>query len=50
MSGFVMTVVIAAIITMVGATWLLLVYHDQGTWAAIQGSGGLDESLRCPSR
>ena len=42
------TVLIAAIISMVGATWLLLLFHDQGTWAAIQGSGGLAEVFTLP--
>ena len=44
----IMSVFIAAIISMVGTTWLLVFYHDQHALAAIQASGGLDEVFTLP--
>ncbi len=44
----IMSVFIAAIISMFGATWLLVAYHDQRTLAAIQASGGLAEVFTLP--
>jgi hypothetical protein len=44
----IMSVLIAAIISMVGAIWILAFYHDQHAFAAIQASGGLGEVFTLP--
>ena len=40
--------VIAAAISIAGASWLLIVYHDPATLVAIRGSGGLQETFTLP--
>ena len=44
----IMSVFIAAIISMVGATGLLVFYHDRQAFAAIHASGGLGEVFILP--
>ena len=43
-----MSVFIAAIISMVGGIWLFAFYHDHRALAAIQTSGGLEEVFTLP--
>jgi hypothetical protein len=42
------TTLIAAIVSGFGAVWLLILYHDPHTMAAIQASGGLEEVFTLP--